>query len=277
MFGDVLTRLLSLVFCSATTAVFFCTAASLTNGAELKAFDARYLLAPKGGPNLRKAEQEVFRLTNAFRKQEGREPLKANQQLDKAAVYFAAYMARTDTYGHEADGNHSEDRIAAYKYDACLTAENIAYVMSSTGFSTDELARDFFEMWKNSPEHRANLLDADVKDVGIAIGFAPSSGRYYVVQNFGRPKSSAMRFQVTNQTTDTLHYRVKVTGRGGPPEDEIELPPRATMVHESCRPAKLDWSWTKQDDKIAAENNQQFVISKTEKGYVVVKQPMREP
>jgi hypothetical protein len=49
------------------------------------------------------------------------------------------------------------------------------------------------------------------------------------------------------------------------------------MVHESCRPAKLDWSWTKQDDRVAAENNQQFVISKTENGYVVAKQPMREP
>ena len=76
---------------------------------------------------------------------------------------------------------------------------------------------------------------------------------------------------------DTIHYRVKTIGRGGPPEDEIDLPPRATMVHESCRPAKLDWSWTKQDDRVAAENNQQLVISKTENGYVVAKQPMREP
>jgi uncharacterized protein YkwD len=277
MSGDVLTRLFSIAFCIATIAVFFCAAASLTNGAELKAFDGRYLQAPRSGPHLRKAEQEVFRLTNAFRKEQGREPLKANQQLDKAAAYFAAYMARTDRYGHEADGNRSEDRIAAHKYDACITAENIAYVMSSVGFSTDELARSFFEMWKNSPEHRANILDPDVRDVGIAIGFAPNSGRYYVVQDFGRPKSSAMRFQVTNQTTDTLHYGMKVAGRGGPPEDEIELPPRATMVHESCRPARLDWSWTKQDDRVAAENNQQFVISKTESGYVVAKQPMREP
>jgi hypothetical protein len=86
-----------------------------------------------------------------------------------------------------------------------------------------------------------------------------------------------MRFQVVNQTSDTLHYRVKTIGRGEPPEDEIELPPRATMVHESCRAAKLDWNWTKQDDGARAGNDQQFVINKIEKGYEIAKQPMHKP
>jgi hypothetical protein len=149
--------------------------------------------------------------------------------------------------------------------------------MNSGGFSTDELARSFFEMWKHSPQHRENMLDPDLKDVGIAIAFAPESGRYFVVQDFGRPKGAAVRFQVSNQTAETLHYRVKPTGRGEPAENEIELPPRSTMFHEGCRPAKLDWSWTKNDDSVTAESGQQFVISKTEKGYAVAKQPQREP
>lgn len=277
MFGDVLTQLVRIAFLTATAFGVCSIAVSSAEGVELKPFDARYLQPPRGGPHLRKAEQEVFRLTNVFRKEQGREPLKWNKELGKAAAYFAAYMAQTDRYGHEADGNHSEDRIAAYKYDACLTAENIAYEMNSAGFTTDELARGFFEMWKNSPEHRANMLDPDLTDVGIAIGFSPQSRRYYVVQDFGRPKASAMRFQVVNQTADTLHYRVKTVGRGAPPDDEIELPPRATMVHESCRAAKLDWSWTKQDDGARADNGQEFVISKTGNGYEVSKQPMHEP
>src|SRR4029079_3802759 len=116
---------------------------------------------------------------------------------EKAAAYFAAFMARTDKYGHEADGNKPEERIAANKYEACLTAENIAFAMNSDGFKTDDLARTFFEMWKKSPPHRDNMLDPDVKEVGIAIAFAPKSGRYYIVQDFGRPKTASISFQVT--------------------------------------------------------------------------------
>src|SRR5262245_10735886 len=117
MFDDVLTRLAWVASFVGIAVALFCPAVSSVEDVSLKKFDARYLRPPKGGPQLRKAEQEVFRLTNAFRKQQGREPLNADKQLDKAAAYFAAYMARTDKYGHEVDGNRSEDRIAAYKYE----------------------------------------------------------------------------------------------------------------------------------------------------------------
>jgi hypothetical protein len=223
---------------------------------------------------LRKAEQEVLRLTNAFRKQAGREPLKAEKRLEKAAAYFAAFMARTDKYGHEVDGNKTEDRIAAYKYEACLTAENIAYAMNSDGFRTEELGREFFEMWKKSPHHRDNMLDPDAQEVGIAIAFAPASHRYYGVQDFARPKTAMIHFQVTNQTTETLRYRVTSARQGEPPSDEIELAPEGTMDHTGGRSGKLDWSWTKKDDETPAENNQQFVIRRTDKGYEVSKQPL---
>src|SRR5262245_31996406 len=108
MSGDVLTRLFRVVLGVAVAVTFFWLAVASGAGADLKAFDARYLQSPRGGPQLRKAEQEVFLLTNAFRKQNGREPLKASKDLEKAAAYSAAYMARTGKYGHEVDGNRSE-------------------------------------------------------------------------------------------------------------------------------------------------------------------------
>ncbi len=273
---DSLTHFLRPLLAVLTSAIFLLVSTSQLQAQKLKEFDSRYLESPRGGPQLRKAEQEVLRLTNAFRKQAGREPLKAEKRLEKAAAYFAAFMARTDKYGHETDGNKSEDRIAACEYEACLTAENIAYAMNSDGFTTEDLARTLFEMWKKSPPHRDNMLDPDAKEVGIAIAFAPASGRYYVVQDLARPKTATIHFEVTNQTTETLRYRVKSAGHGEPPPDEIELPPRGTMVHASCRSAKLDWSWTGKDDQAAAENNQQFVIRRTDKGYEVSKQPVRE-
>jgi uncharacterized protein YkwD len=275
MFHDALTRFWCLLFAVLATS-FLLTPASHVQAQKLKEFDARYLEPPRRGPQLRKAEQEVLRLTNAFRKQAGREPLKTEKRLEKAAAYFAAFMARTDKYGHDADDNKPEDRIAACQYEACLTAENIAYAMDSDGFATKDLARTFFEMWKKSPPHRDNMLDPDATEVGIAIAFAPASGRYYVVQDLASPKTATIRFQVTNQTTETLRYRVKSAGHGEPPSDEIELPPRGTMIHASCRSAKLDWSWTKPDDEVPVENNQQFVIRKTDRGFEVSKQPLRE-
>src|SRR4029079_3185433 len=214
---DALTRFWRLLFAILTSASFLLPLASPLRAQQLKEFDASYLESPRGGPQLRKAEQEVLRLTNAFRKQAGHEPLKAEKRLEKAAAYFAAFMARTDKYGHEVDGNKTEDRIAAYKYEACLTAENIAYAMNSDGFKTEELGREFFEMWKKSPHHRDNMLDPDAQEVGIAIAFAPASHRYYVVQDFARPKTATIHFQVTNQTTQTLRYRVKSTVQGEAP------------------------------------------------------------
>jgi uncharacterized protein YkwD len=275
MCHDALTPFWRLLFAVSASATFLLSASQL-QGQKLKEFDSRYLQPPRRGPQLRRAEQEVFRLTNEFRKQAGREPLRVEKRLEKAAAYFAAFMARTDKYGHDADGNKPEDRIVACEYEACLTAENIAYAMDSDGFKTDDLARTFFEMWKESPPHRENMLDPDVKEVGIAIGFAPAAGRYYAVQDLARPKTATIRFQVTNQTAETLHYRVKSSGHGEPSSDEIELPPRGTMAHTGCRQAKLDWGWTKEDDEAAVQNNQQLVIRKTDKGYEVSKQPLGE-
>jgi uncharacterized protein YkwD len=242
---------------------------------ELKEFDASYLKSPRGGANLERAEDEIFRLTNEFREQHERSPLKWNKQLQKAAAYFAAYMARTDKFGHEADGNKPADRITAFNYDYCIEAENIAYQMKSNGFGTDELARKLFNSWKNSPPHRENMLDADLTEIGIAIGYSPESKRYYAAQEFGRPKSAAIHFEVTNRTEDTLHYTVKPIGRQVDQPQPTELPPGWKMSHSRCRPSTIDWEWTKEDDRVAVKDRQALVISKTGTAYKVEEQ--RQP
>ena len=74
---DALTRFWRLLIAVLTSASFLLPSATQLQAQKLKEFDSRYLESPRGGPQLRKAEQDVFRLTNAFRKQAGREPLKA--------------------------------------------------------------------------------------------------------------------------------------------------------------------------------------------------------
>jgi uncharacterized protein YkwD len=269
MSHDALTYSLRRLLVVLASTSFWLQAALQLPGQELKEFDSDYLQSPPGGPELNRAEQEIFRLTNEFRKQHGRDELKSDKRMEKAAGYFAAYMARTDKYGHEADGNRPADRMALFDYDQCIAAENIAYQMKSTGFSTDELAQKFFDGWKNSPSHRENMLDPDLKEMGVAIGHAPGSDRYYTVQDFGRPKSAAIHFQISNQTADTLHYRLKTTSARKPSEENLELPPKTTMFHTRCRPTTVDWGWTEKRDEVKIGDKQEFVVTKTADGYNV--------
>src|ERR1700736_1411180 len=108
-------------------------------------------------PNLGDVREKIIHSTNQFRVQEGRQELKANPELSKAAQAFAEFMARTDKYGHDADGKQPSERITDAGYEYCTVAENIAYGYNAAGFTSDELAQGLMEGWKNSPHHRANM------------------------------------------------------------------------------------------------------------------------
>jgi hypothetical protein len=90
------------------------------------------------GPDLPQVQEQIVELTNELRRREGLEPLHVNSELNEAAGYFADYMARTDKYGHTADGRTPADRASAHGYDYCLVLENIAYVFRSAGYPTEQ-------------------------------------------------------------------------------------------------------------------------------------------
>ncbi|MGE5616277.1 MAG: CAP domain-containing protein [Bacillota bacterium] len=138
-------------------------------------------------PNLAGTTQSVIELANGFRHGEHRRTLVTSEMLTATAREFAAYMARTDRFDHEADGREPAERAREHGYSYCVLSENIAFEYSSRGFTTEELARRFVEGWKHSPGHRANLLDNEVVETGAAVAHSARSGRYYAVQMFGRP------------------------------------------------------------------------------------------
>ncbi len=178
---------------------------------------------------------EVTRLivdgTNDFRGGEGRGPTAPEANLSAAARDFAIFMARTDRYGHEADGKTPAQRAQDHGYAYCLVLENIAVLYSSEGFGTRELAGRVIQGWKQSPGHRKNLLDAEVTDIGVAIVQSEKSRTYYAVQLFGRPFSKRIEFRVANASPVAVEY--ELNGKPFP------LPPRATRVHQECRAARL--------------------------------------
>jgi uncharacterized protein YkwD len=179
-------------------------------------------------PDLARVVRGILRRTNEFRRQHGRRELKRNADLTRAAQYFADYLARKDKFSHTADGDEPWERTEKFGYDYCIVAENIAYRYSSAGFSSRELARGFMKGWKKSPGHRKNLLDPDVYEIGIGVARSSKNGRYYAAQDFGRPKSKAITFRVTNQTDTSVDYTVD--GKA------YTVRPRYTITLMRCRP-----------------------------------------
>jgi uncharacterized protein YkwD len=186
---------------------------------------------PEKTPDLAQVEERIVEMTNQFRREHDREPLAHNTPLKKAAQAFADFMARTDRYGHYADGRKPAERVESQGYDACIVAENIAFQFNSRGFTTKELARGLVEGWQKSPPHRKNLLDPDVTEIGVALALSRKTGHFYAVQDFGRPKSAAVRFTVANRDGPAVTYTVN--------DRSFTLEPRMIRTHESCRAPSL--------------------------------------
>jgi uncharacterized protein YkwD len=223
-------------------------------------------------PDLAQAAKLILSGTNKFRAQKGRPELSMDAKLSQAAQYFADFMARTDKYGHTADGKEPWERAAKYGYEYCIVAENIAWEYNSAGFTTEGLADAFVEAWKNSPPHRKNMLDADLSEIGVGVAYSPSSGKYYAVQDFGRPKSKEIVFQITNLTDSTVAY--DVDGKS------FSVGPHYTITHRRCRPPRLEFQWADSQEAASQargefhpQNHSHYVVRRDQAGkYIVAKE-----
>ena len=181
-----------------------------------------------GAPDLEATARLIIEKTNQFRRDQGRTALKTSPRLEATARDFAAFMARTDKYGHDADGSQPDDRVKKHEYEYCIVAENIAYEFNSEGSPPTSWPRKFVEGWKKSPGHRKNMLDPDLLELGMAVAHSEKSDKYYAVQVFGRPKSAEISFEIVNESGATFEYQLG--------DETLTLEPRYTRTHEFCRP-----------------------------------------
>ena len=209
-------------------------------------------------PDLEKVVKGIIDKTNAFRKEEGRPVVGVDAKLARTAAAFAAYMAQEDRYGHTADGQRPAERAKKHGYDYCVVLENIAYQYSSVGFKTAALAEGFFGGWKESPGHRRNMLDPDVTQTGVAVARSEATGYYYAVQMFGRPKSEAIAFAISNESAAAIEYEI-----AGKP---FVLEPRYTRTHMRCRPARLTYRLPGEKEKgtVKPANGDRFAVIERE-------------
>jgi uncharacterized protein YkwD len=99
--------------------------------------------------------------TNAARSTNHKAALELNPDLTAAAQAKASDMARRDYWSHVTpDGKQPWSFINTSHYQYEAAGENLAYGFGSSG--------QVVTAWMNSPEHRANILNGDFRDVGFA-------------------------------------------------------------------------------------------------------------
>ena len=212
---------------------------------------------PANTPDLAEAATLVINFTNQFRKEEELEKVEIDPRLKNAAQEFADYMARTNRYGHKANGTSPAERAKKAGYEFCIVAENIAYASDSEGFTTDKLAHEIVDGWKASTGHRKNMLDPDVTEIGVALAQGGKNGYVFAVQMFGRPKSKVLEFKITNESQSPVKYQMG--------ERTLTLAPGHTRTHQVCRQRDLAFRFPESSGKeetVEPRNGDHFIVTK---------------
>lgn len=223
------------------------------NPADYRTFATDLPKAGGGGVDVETVESKIFEKANQFRKENEKTALERNKKLDAAALGFAEFMAETHRYGHTADGRRPSERVAAEDYDYCFVAENIAYEYRSESTTASALATRLLDGWIDSPGHRKNLLSEPATETGLGIARSEKTGAYFAVHLFARPKSKAIRFQVTNNSTESARYSLK-TSRGE--IREYSVPPNASGIHEECIPPQLKLLGNEKNEAVKIEDGE---------------------
>jgi len=133
-------------------------------------------------------DQEIFRLVNEARRQNGLNELQWDGTLYEMSKYKSTSMLQLEYFAHENPnyGNEGPSAIAKdFGYGYRGLGENILYVQGSQ--LNNITAKYLFDMWMNSPGHRANILHADFTKIGVSVVYCDSyksSVILYATQQF---------------------------------------------------------------------------------------------
>jgi uncharacterized protein YkwD len=115
------------------------------------------------------ANHTTLCLLNAQRRAHGLNKLHANGRLHHAAAGYAQLMARRNFFSHVSpSGSTPLSRIKHARYLAGARSWTIG---ENLAWATGSLAtpRATVRAWMNSPGHRANILNASFREIGIGV------------------------------------------------------------------------------------------------------------
>lgn len=120
--------------------------------------------------------------TNSSRQTQQLGTLATNPILEKAAQMKADDMSAKGYFAHNApDGTTPWHWFDEAGYNYAAAGENLAVNFTDS--------KDVATAWMNSPTHRANIMNANYTEIGIATAHGTYKGKdaIFVVQEFGRP------------------------------------------------------------------------------------------
>jgi uncharacterized protein YkwD len=109
-------------------------------------------------------------MISGYRSNNGLGPLTVDPELMRMANEQTVAMAQHDKMDHDI-GRPFQERVRTSPFKSAVVVENI-----SAGYHT---LAEAFSGWRDSPPHRANMLNRNVSRLGIAAAFSPNS-RYKV-------------------------------------------------------------------------------------------------
>jgi len=110
--------------------------------------------------------QAAAAMISLYRKNNGLGAVVIDPELMKVAEGQSQVMASRNKLDHDAKAPLPK-RLQAAGYPATLAVENV-----SAGYHT---LAEAFSGWRDSPPHRANMLQNDVTKMGIAASYAPNT------------------------------------------------------------------------------------------------------
>lgn len=138
-------------------------------------YPGQVLAIPEMDAKVLQYEAEVIRLVNDIRKQNGLSPLTANWELSRVARYKSQDMVDNRYFAHSSPTYGTPfEMMRAFGLSFRTAGENIAY-----GYATPQKVVDG---WMNSSGHRANILNASYKQIGV--GYV-AKGNYWTQMFMG--------------------------------------------------------------------------------------------
>jgi hypothetical protein len=156
--------------------------------------------------------------TNHEREMRGLPPLAADDQLNKAAFLKAKDMFTHQYWAHVApNGTTPWQWLAKVNYNYASAGENLAKNFASSDAT--------MAAWMASSEHKANILNADYREVGFAVadGMLDGEPTTIVVALYGQPARAVTAAAQTE----------------APASHDLGLATRAQIAWESLTPAAI--------------------------------------
>ena len=157
-------------------------------------------------------EQYLLELINAERAKAGVQPLAFDNDLSEAAEGHDKWMLATDTFSHTGSGGTSPTtrmKNAGYVLSGSwATGENIAWATTRAPTGYADEVKLLHTNLMNSSGHRANILNANFREVGLAFEVGDYQGRSsaFVTEDFAKSGTDLFLTGVAFDDKDGDHF-----------------------------------------------------------------------